>query len=153
MISAEDDNHVAYNQYLNQYNLRCFSFYARWLGNSCQHLAIIRQDINFSINSLWPSDATRRHKSGSTLDQVILNGLCLMAPSHYLNQVWKISIYDHSCISPGQWVKGISNTFAVQNRVPVWSIQIFVELLFLSHICDKNLYNMTSLYLLHNVQH
>ena len=38
------------------------------------------------FNSLWPSDAIRQHKSGSTLDQVM--ACCLMAPSHFLNQHW-----------------------------------------------------------------
>ena len=35
-------------------------------------------------NSLKPSDAIWRHKSGSTLAQVM--ACCLTAPSHYLNQ-------------------------------------------------------------------
>ena len=38
------------------------------------------------INSLWSSDATWRHGSGSTLAQVM--ACCLMPPSHYLNQCW-----------------------------------------------------------------
>ena len=46
------------------------------------------------INSLWPSDTIWRHKSGSTLDQVM--ACCLTAPSHYLNQCWLI-------ISKIQW--------------------------------------------------
>ena len=41
----------------------------------------------FSIlNSLWPSDATSWHRSGSTWAQVM--ACCLMATSHYLNQCW-----------------------------------------------------------------
>ena len=39
-------------------------------------------------NSLWPSDAIRRHRSGSTLAQVM--ACCLTAPSHYLNQCWLV---------------------------------------------------------------
>ena len=39
-----------------------------------------------SINSLWPCDAIWRHRSGSTLAQVM--ACCLMAPSHYPNQCW-----------------------------------------------------------------
>ena len=35
-------------------------------------------------NSLWPSDAIRRHRSRSTLVQVM--AWCRQAPSHYLNQ-------------------------------------------------------------------
>ena len=37
-----------------------------------------------SINSLWPSVAIWRHRSWSTLAQVMAR--CLTAPSHYLNQ-------------------------------------------------------------------
>ena len=42
------------------------------------------------INSLWPSDAMWRQRSGSTLAQVMV--CCLTAPSHYLNQcyIWLI---------------------------------------------------------------
>ena len=46
------------------------------------------------INSLWPSDAIWRQRSGSTLTQVM--AYCLTAPSHYLNQCWLI-------ISKVQW--------------------------------------------------
>ena len=40
------------------------------------------------INSLRPSDAIWRHRSGSTLAQIM--ACCLTAPSHYLNQCWLI---------------------------------------------------------------
>ena len=40
------------------------------------------------INSLWPSDAMWRHRSGLTLAQVM--AWCLTAPSHYLTQCWRI---------------------------------------------------------------
>ena len=40
-------------------------------------------------NSLWPSDAIWRQRSGSTLAQVM--ACCLTAPSHYLNQCWLIN--------------------------------------------------------------
>ena len=36
------------------------------------------------VNSLWPSDAIWRQRSGSTLAHVMV--CCLTAPSHYLNQ-------------------------------------------------------------------
>ena len=39
-------------------------------------------------NSLWPSESIWRHRSRSTLVQVM--AFCLMAPSHYLNQCWLI---------------------------------------------------------------
>ena len=38
--------------------------------------------------SLWPSGIIWRHRSGSTLAQVM--ACCLMAPSHYLNHCWLI---------------------------------------------------------------
>ena len=40
------------------------------------------------INSLWPSDAVWRQRSGSTFAQVM--ACCLTAPSHYLYQWWLI---------------------------------------------------------------
>ena len=40
------------------------------------------------VNSLWPSDAIWRYKSGSILAQVM--AYCMKAPSHYLNQCWHI---------------------------------------------------------------
>ena len=40
------------------------------------------------INSLRPSDAICRHRSGSTLAQVM--ACCLTEPRHYLNQFWLI---------------------------------------------------------------
>ena len=46
------------------------------------------------FNSLTPSDAMRRQRSGATLAQVI--ACCLTAPNHYLNQCWLI-------ISKAQW--------------------------------------------------
>ena len=45
-------------------------------------------DDFLEINSLWPSDAIWRHRSGSILVQVM--ACCLTAPSHYLNQCWLI---------------------------------------------------------------
>ena len=40
------------------------------------------------LNSLGPSDAIWRRKTGSTLAKVMAR--CLTAPSHYLNQCWLI---------------------------------------------------------------
>ena len=51
-----------------------------------RHQAIPRTNVNAS----WYSDAIWRHRSGSTLAQVM--ACCLMAPSHYLNQCW-LNIY------------------------------------------------------------
>ena len=44
------------------------------------------------INSLWPSDAICRCRSGSTLAQIM--ACCLTAPSYYLNQRWLIHYSD-----------------------------------------------------------
>ena len=53
--------------------------------------------VRLNIISLWPSDAIWRHRSGSTLAQVM--ACCLMAPSHYLNQCWLVISEIHSSIS------------------------------------------------------
>ena len=58
------------------------------------------------INSLWPSDAIWRQRSGSTLAQVM--ACCLTAPSHYLNQCLLIisKVWWHS--SEGNFTEDIS---------------------------------------------
>ena len=43
---------------------------------------------SINVNSLRPSDTIRRHRSGSTLAQVM--ACCLTTTSHYLNQCWLI---------------------------------------------------------------
>ena len=44
--------------------------------------------LQFCINSMWPSDDIWRHRTWSTLAQIM--ACCLTAPSHYLNQCWLI---------------------------------------------------------------
>ena len=66
---------------------------------------------SFFINSLWPSDAKRRHRSGSTLAQVM--ACCLTAPSHYLNQCWLI-------ISKAQRHSADSNNLSHQSLKLAW---------------------------------
>ena len=62
------------------------------LPNHCNSFGDLYMEISFagsrSFNSLWPSEATWRQISGSTLAQVM--ACCLMAPSHYLSQCWLI---------------------------------------------------------------
>ena len=58
------------------------------------------------LNSLWPSDAIWRYRSGSTLAQVM--ACCLMAPSHYLNQCWLITSKVHWHSSEGNFAKDTS---------------------------------------------
>ena len=65
----------------------------------CDVVGNIRSDsyhsyFYFAFNSWWPSDTIWRHKSGSTLAQVM--AYCLTTPRHYLNQCWLI-------ISQVQW--------------------------------------------------
>ena len=52
------------------------------------------------LNSLWPNDAIWRHRSRSTLAQVM--ACCLTTPSHYLNQCWLI-------MSEVQWHSYLGN--------------------------------------------
>ena len=54
--------------------------------NVLRHLTSLTHQL--FVNSLWPSGAIWRYRSGSTLAQVM--ACCLMAPSHYLNQCWLI---------------------------------------------------------------
>ena len=63
-------------------------------------MASLGQTSSESVNSLWPSDAIWRQRSGSTLVQIM--ACCLTAPSHYLNQCWLI-------ISKVQWHPSESN--------------------------------------------
>ena len=58
------------------------------------------------VNSLWPSDAIWRQRSGSTLAQVM--AWCLTAPSHYLNQCWLIISKIQSHSSDGNFTRDTS---------------------------------------------
>ena len=62
-------------------------------ANKC-YISNETKRFSFYVNSMWPSDAIWRQRSGSTLAQVMT--CCLTAPSHYLNQCWLI-------ISKVQW--------------------------------------------------
>ena len=90
---------MAPNHYLNQ----CYLLTSEVLWHSPQNnfaasapATILYEFENYTskitatpmINSLWPSDAIWRQRSGSTLAQVM--ACCLTAPSHYLNQCWLI---------------------------------------------------------------
>ena len=71
------------------------------------------------FNSLWPSDAIWRQRSGSTLAQVM--AWCLTAPSHYLNQCWLIirKVEWHS--SKGKFTRdnsAINHWNYLENQVP-----------------------------------
>ena len=60
------------------------------------------------LNSLRPSDAIWRHRSGSMLARVM--ACCPSTPSHYLNQCWLIisRVSWHSC--EGNFIRGTSAT-------------------------------------------
>ena len=60
------------------------------------------------LNSLWPSNATWRHRSESTFAQLMT--CCLMTPSHYLNQCWLI-------INEFQWQSPESNFARVTSAI------------------------------------
>ena len=77
-----------------------FNYYVKTPNNHVDMIMVwllrnLRERIQLlQLNSLWPSDAMCRQRSGSTLVQVMAS--CLTAPSHYLNQCWLI-------ISEVQW--------------------------------------------------
>ena len=58
---------------------------------------------DYLVKSLWPSDAIWRHRSWSTLAQVM--ACCLTAPSHYLNQCWLIVSTDQWRLSKGHFTR------------------------------------------------
>ena len=64
------------------------------------------------VNSLWPSDAIWRQKTGSTLAQVM--ACCLTAPSHYLNQYWLI-------ITKVQWHSSDSSFTTNASAISHWN--------------------------------
>ena len=76
-----------------------------WNHTACRRIALKQVwhmfSSNIGINSLWPSDAIWRQKSGSTLARVM--ACCLTAPRHYLNQCWLILSTDQWRLSKGNF--------------------------------------------------
>ena len=70
--------------------------------------------LNRQYCSLWPGDAKRRHRSPSTLAQVM--ACCLTAPSHYLNQCWLI-------ISKAQWHSANSSFTWDTTAISHWKLE------------------------------
>ena len=66
----------------------------------------------YCLNSLGPNDTIWRHKSRSTLAQVM--ACCLTAPSHYLNQCWRI-------IGKVQWHSSESNFTRDASTISHWN--------------------------------
>ena len=52
----------------------------------------------YGFNSFWPNDVLWRHRSGSTLVEVVT--CCLTPPNHYPNQSWRIT--KMFCVIPYQ---------------------------------------------------
>ena len=75
------------------------------------------------VNSMWPNDAIRWHRSGSTLAQVM--GCCLTAPSHYLNQCWLIisKVLYHSS---EDLIKNQKKLWRYQSVKQAWKLKIEV---------------------------
>ena len=71
-----------------------------------KYLMKIVTNFPYSFNSLWPSDAIRRQRSGSPMAQVM--ACCLTAPSHYLNQCWLILTKVQWCLSKGNFAWDIT---------------------------------------------
>ena len=89
-ISCKCDTNRAGHFTLDAYASRpvaCFHLF-------CNFIPINTLSAGDKVNSLWPSDTIWRHKSVSTLAQVMV--CCLTAPSHCLKQCWLI-------ISNVQW--------------------------------------------------
>ena len=55
----------------------------KWIETVC--LIYTLQALQYVFKTLWPSDTIWRHRSGSTLAQVMASS---KRPSHYLNQCW-----------------------------------------------------------------
>ena len=64
------------------------------------------------VNSLGPSDAIWRQRSGSPLAQVM--ACCLTAPSHYLNQCWLF-------ISKVKWRSSKDNFTRDTSAINLWN--------------------------------
>ena len=81
------------------------------LSKSSVHSSIVYRRI--LANSLWPSDDIWRHKSESTLAQVM--ACCLTAPSHYLNQCWLI-------IRKARWYSSDGNSIRDNSAMNRWNL-------------------------------
>ena len=89
-----------------------------------------RAPVNFIFNSLWPSDALWRHRSGSTMAQVMA---CFQtASNHYLNQCWLV-INDFCGIHTRTFTRGNSHDIIPQDE---FENHIFLKLL--PHLSGAN---------------
>ena len=93
---------------------------------------------NRVLNSLWPRDMLWRHRSGSTLAQVM--ACCLMAPSHSPNKYWLI--INGFC---GQWIKV---WYHEANNDALWSVDCWESRLLKTHFHKRILYGKSCYILL-----
>ena len=84
---------------VSQFGLNWYSLTYSKLRVADRHRLCTLSVLYSPINSLGPSDAIWRQRSGSTLAQVM--ACCLTAPSHCLNQCWLI-ISEVQRHSPGR---------------------------------------------------
>ena len=75
----------------------------QWWSSLLRHTCIPQA---WWVNSLWPNDAICRHRSGSTLAQVM--ACCLTAPTHYLNKCWLIISKTQLHSSDGKFTRDTS---------------------------------------------
>ena len=90
---------------------------------------LFRSQCVSGFNSLWPSDTIWRHKSGSTLAQVM--ACCLTAPSHFLNQCWLIT-------SKVQWHPSQNNFTRDTLAISHWNLLEITYLWFCSNLPGAN---------------
>ena len=81
----------------------CDRHIAKYQSEKLKYWLQLLLNHKYFINSLWPTDAICRHRSGSTLVQVM--DWCLTTPSHYLDQCWLL-------ISEVLWHSSESNSTA-----------------------------------------
>ena len=75
--------------------------------------------LEWNLNSLWPSDAIWRQRSGSTLAQVM--ACCLTAASHYLNQMLTDHQWSPVTFILGQFHKRCLNRQLLKH---VWKLHV-----------------------------
>ena len=96
-----------------------------WSTKTCSKSLAVKKPSKTCL-TLWPSDAIWRHRSGSTLAQVM--ACCLTAPSHYLNQCWLF-------INEVQWHTSDSNFTMDTSAI---SSKISIEIKFHSNLSGAN---------------
>ena len=69
-----------------EYHLWNFSHFCFAAVAMFYYQMVVSHGSHRGVNSLWPRDGIWRHRSLSTLVQVI--ACCLTVPSHHLNQCW-----------------------------------------------------------------